>query len=56
MFIPSWCFWILAIFVWITLIVWVGKTDGSYDFVSPLLAAMVFFAGIAFGVGYLIAA
>lgn len=53
MFIPTWAFWVAGVLIWLAIMGWITSTGGdAYDFVTPLLVAVVFFAGLAFGVGY----
>ena len=54
MFIPTWLIWVLGIVAVLVIANVVGKSQGAYDFVSPLLGLGVILISIAFVVGYLL--
>jgi hypothetical protein len=54
MFIPSWVFWLFGTFCVLALSIFFGRSQGDYDFVSPLIGFAIILIAVAFAVGYLI--
>lgn len=47
MYIPVWLLWTVGILVWLIICGFIGRPQGSYDFMSPLLGVIFFLAGLA---------